>query len=384
LSILIRYSVASIWRSLRLLSVLASWFSSSTINVFNTLIRNLLLDVTRRLQVSSKGFEFMADAIEVAGLTKYYNDFLAVDHISFEVKQGEIFGFLGPNGAGKTTTTKMITGQTKPTSGTLTVAGKDVIRQSVEAKKFIGVVPENSNVYDEMSAWDNLIFAAQLYRVPREKRENKAKELLELFGLYERRKDRASVFSKGMKRRLTIAAALVQTPSILFLDEPTSGLDIQSSRLIRNLIKDLNKTGVTIFLTTHYIEEADQLCQRIAIINKGKIIAIDNPEKLKASVEKHQVIEISFDKPSDIERKLRSIESIEKIVQFGDKFRVHVRNTSEAVCLLSDFSKENGLKIVSINTLSPTLEDVFVELTGLSTDIMKTEKEQGKKAANLG
>ena len=141
---------------------------------------------------------------------------------------------------------------------------------------------------------------------------------------------------------------------------------------------------MTVFLTTHYIEEADQLCQRVAIINKGKIIAIDNPEKLKASVEKHQVIEISFDKPSNIEQKLRSIESFEKVVQFGDKFRVHVRNTSEAVCLLSDFAKENGLKIVSINTLSPTLEDVFVELTGLSTDIMKTEKEQGKKAANLG
>jgi len=326
----------------------------------------------------------MADAIEVAGLTKYYDNFLAVDHISFEVKKGEIFGFLGPNGAGKTTTTKMLTGQTKPSSGTLMVANKDVIRLPVEAKESIGVVPENSNVYDEMSAWDNLIFAAQLYRVPKEKRETKAKELLELFGLYERRKDRAGIFSKGLKRRLTIAAALVQSPSILFLDEPTSGLDIQSSRIIRNLIKDLNKTGVTVFLTTHYIEEADQLCQRVAIINKGKIVAIDNPEKLKASIEKHQIIEISFDKPINLEQKLKSTESIEKIIQFGDKFKVYVKNTSEAVSLLSDFAKNNGLKIVSINTLSPTLEDVFVELTGLSTEILKTEKEQGKKVANLG
>ena len=234
----------------------------------------------------------MADAIEVSGLTKYYERFLAVDHISFEVKQGEIFGFLGPNGAGKTTTTRMLTGQTKPTSGTLMVSGKDVIQQPVDAKKSMGVVPENSNVYDEMSAWDNLIFAAQLYRVPREKREGKAKELLELFGLYERRKDRAGVFSKGLKRRLTIAAALVHTPSILFLDEPTSGLDVQSSRMIRNLVKDLNKTGVTVFLTTHYLEEADQLCQRVAMINKGKIVALDTPEKLKASVEKHQIIEV--------------------------------------------------------------------------------------------
>jgi ABC-2 type transport system ATP-binding protein len=307
-----------------------------------------------------------------------------VDHISFEVKLGEVFGFLGPNGAGKTTTTKMLTGLTAPTSGTLVVAGKDIIKNSVSAKKYIGVVPENSNIYDEMTAWDNLIFASQLYRVPKEQREAKAKELLELFGLLERAKDRAGVFSKGMKRRLTIAAALVQNPSILFLDEPTSGLDIQSSRIIRRLIKDLNGKGVTVFLTTHYIEEADQLCERIAIINMGKIVAIDNPQKLKASVEKHQVIEISFDKMTDIEQKLRRIEAFEKVAQFGDKFRIHVTANCEAIPALTDFAKANGLKIISLNTLIPSLEDVFVELTGLNVDIMKAEKEQGKKAVNLG
>jgi ABC-2 type transport system ATP-binding protein len=155
-------------------------------------------------------------------------------------------------------------------------------------------VPEVSNVYDEMSAWDNLVFAAELYRVAKNEREKRAKELLELFGLYERRADRAGNFSKGMKRRLTIAAALIHEPDILFLDEPTSGLDVQSSRMIRTLTKDLNKNGVTVFLTTHYIEEADQLCQRVAMINQGKIVAVDNPEKLKASVEKHQIIEVSL------------------------------------------------------------------------------------------
>lgn len=307
-----------------------------------------------------------------------------MDNVSFEVKQGEIFGLLGPNGAGKTTTTKMLIGQTKPTSGSLILAGKDMLRQSVEAKKYIGVVPENSNVYDEMSAWDNLIFAAELYRVPREKRESKAKELLELFGLNERFKDRAGVFSKGMKRRLTIAAALVHSPSILFLDEPTSGLDVQSSRLIRNLIKDLNKSGATVFLTTHYIEEADQLCQRVAIINKGKIVAIDSPQKLKTSVERHQIIEVSFDPNVNLEGKLVSLKGVEEAALFGDKFRLHVKNTSEAILVLGDFAKDNNLRIVSINTLTPTLEDVFVELTGLSAEIMKTEKEPGKKAVNLG
>ena len=326
----------------------------------------------------------MTEVIEVKDLTKYYADFLAVDNISFQVKQGEIFGFLGPNGAGKTTTTKMLTGQTKPSSGTLMVAGLDMLRQPVEAKGSIGVVPENSNIYDEMSAWDNLIFTAQLYRVAKKEREEKAKELLELFGLYERRNDRAGIFSKGMKRRLTIAAALVHSPRILFLDEPTSGLDVQSSRMIRKLVKDLNETGVTVFLTTHYIEEADQLCQRVAMINKGKIVALDGPQKLKASVEKHQIVEVSFDQTKNLENELTSLRDIEKVAQFGDKFRLHFKSTSEAILLIVDFAKENELKIVSINTLNPSLEDVFVELTGLSTEVMKSEKEQGKKAANLG
>jgi ABC-2 type transport system ATP-binding protein len=324
------------------------------------------------------------NAIEVSSLTKLYDSRLAVDNISFEVKTAELFGFLGPNGAGKTTTQRMLTGLTKPTSGTAKVAGYDVTKETVKVKGSIGIVPEVSNLYDEMSAWDNLIFAAQLYRVPKIEREKEAKELLELFGLYERRKDRAGVFSKGMKRRLTIAAALIHKPSLLFLDEPTSGLDVQSSRMIRTLIKDLNKTGVTVFLTTHYIEEADQLCQRVAMINKGKIVAVDSPEKLKASVGKHQIIDVSFDQTRNLEQKLSSLKGLEKAVQFGDKFRLHVRSTSEAVPLLGDFARENGLNIISINTLNPSLEDVFVEMTGLSPEIMKNEKEQGKKVANVG
>jgi ABC-2 type transport system ATP-binding protein len=324
------------------------------------------------------------NAIEVTDLTKRYDGIIAVSNITFHVKKDEIFGFLGPNGAGKTTTVRLLTGLTRPTSGTIKVAGFDMIRESNNAKEHLGVVPEVSNIYDEMSAWDNLIFAAQLYRVPRDERENRAKELLELFGLYERRTDRTGNFSKGMKRRLTIAAALIHKPGILFLDEPTSGLDVQSSRMIRNLTKDLNKNGATIFLTTHYIEEADQLCQRVAIINQGKIVAVDNPEKLKASVEKHQIIEVSFDQTRNLERMLTSLEYSSKVVQVGDKFRLHVRNTSEAVPLLADFARENGLKIISINTLNPSLEDAFVEMTGLSSEVMATEKEQGKKAASLG
>jgi ABC-2 type transport system ATP-binding protein len=320
-------------------------------------------------------------ALNVHNLTKQFGHILAVDNISFTVNQGEIFGFLGPNGAGKTTTIRMLTGQTKPTSGTVTVAEYDVVRESIKAKERVGVVPEVSNVYDEMSAWDNLVFAAQLYGVAKNERERRAKELLELFGLHERRADRAGNFSKGMKRRLTIAAALIHKPDILFLDEPTSGLDVQSSRMIRNLVKNLNKNGVTVFLTTHYIEEADQLCERVAMINQGKIIAVDNPEKLKSSVEKHQIIEVSFSQSLNLEHKLASLKNVSKAVQVGDKFKLHVRNTSEAVPLIIDFARENGLKIVSINTLNPSLEDAFVKLTGLSSEVMKAEKEAAKKKA---
>ena len=230
-----------------------------------------------------------------------------------------------------------------------------------------------------MSAWDNLIFAAQLYSVPKIEREKRAKELLELFGLYERRKDRVVGFSRGMKRRVTIAAALIHKPKMLFLDEPTTGLDVQSSRMIRNLIKELNDSGVTIFLTTHYIEEADQLCQRVAIINQGRIVVVDNPEKLKAAMEERHVIEISFSPSQDLNDKLRGLSSVNNVSRLGDKFRLYVDDASEVIPSLIDFARKNSLKIISINTLKPSLEDAFVRLTGLSPEVMATEKEPIKE-----
>jgi ABC-2 type transport system ATP-binding protein len=228
-----------------------------------------------------------------------------------------------------------------------------------------------------MSAWDNLIFAAQLYSVPKTEREKRAKELLELFELYERRKDRVAGFSRGMKRRLTIVAALIHQPKLLFLDEPTSGLDVQSSRVIRNLVKELNDSGVTVFLTTHYIEEADQLCQRVAVIDKGRIVIVDSPEKLKASMEGRQVIEISFSPAGSLD-KLKGLSCVSDVSKLGDKCRLYVDDASEAVPSLVDFAQKNNLKIVSINTLKPSLEDAFVKLTGLSSEVMKTEKEPVK------
>ena len=303
-------------------------------------------------------------AIETDNLTKYYGEILAVDHISFEVRKSEIFGFLGPNGAGKTTTIRMLTGLTPPTEGTAKIFGYDVVKETLEAKKRIGIVPETSNVYDDLSAWDNLIFSGELYGVSREQREKRAKDLLEMFGLYERRKDKVKGFSKGMKRKLTIAMGLVNDPELLFLDEPTSGLDVSSARTIKHMIKRLNDQGMTIFLTTHNIEEANLICDRVAIINKGRIAAIDTPEKLKRTIESVQSVVVAFNSstPKLIEG-LRGLPTVNEVLKQGDKFRLYTSDPSTVIEELWKFTNKNGLRIISLNTLGPSLEDVFLVLT---------------------
>jgi ABC-2 type transport system ATP-binding protein len=260
--------------------------------------------------------------------------------------------------------------------------GYDLAREPVKAKEHIGVVPDTSNLYDEMTAWANIIFCAKLHGVPKERREKKAKELLEIVGLYDRRNERVGTFSRGMKKRLMIAAALVHEPEILFLDEPTTGLDVQGAREVRGLIRELNRRGTTVFLTTHYLEEADLCCQRIAIIAKGKVITEDTPEKLKLSTQAEQVIEVSFDHAEDAADKLKRVRHVIDVVTVGDKYRLSVDDSSETLPLIFDFARENNLKIVSINTLKPTLEDAFVKLTGLRLEVMSIEKEQ--KEPNRG
>jgi ABC-2 type transport system ATP-binding protein len=318
--------------------------------------------------------------IEVTDLTKYYGNFLAVDRINFEVKSQELFGFLGPNGAGKTTTINMLTGITRPTSGRAYIAGHDITKEPIKVKERIGVVPDVSGVYDELTAWDNINFSARLHSVPKEKRETRARELLELFDLYDRRNDRVGTFSRGMKKRLMIATTLVYEPEIIFLDEPTTGLDVQSSRQIRDLIKEMNKNGTTFFLTTHYIEEADQLCQRIAIINKGKIITVDTPERLKKTVQAENIIEISFNVAGDFSEKLKALSRVKNVVRVADKFRLYVEEPSETLPLIVDFASHNHLKVTSIITLKPTLEDAFVSLTCVRPEVMANEKEPPKTA----
>ena len=223
-------------------------------------------------------------AIETKELTRNYNGLRAVDKISFSVAPGEIFGFLGPNGAGKTTTIRMLTGQLLPTSGTAKVAGYDIVRDRQQLKPKIGVVFDSQNIYERMSARENLVFFARLYRI----QKSRVDEVLTLVGLTERARDQVQKYSNGMKQRVLIARALLHEPEVLFLDEPTRGLDPQIARDIRSIITNLAREGMTVFLTTHYMEEADQLSQRVAFLDQGHIVALDTPARLKAEYGKDE------------------------------------------------------------------------------------------------
>lgn len=322
----------------------------------------------------------MTHAIEVENLTKYYDKFLAVDHINFAVEQGEIFGFLGPNGAGKTTTQRMLTTLLTPTEGRILINGHDLSHDSYPAKRRIGLVPEESNVYTELTAWDNLMFTASLYRVPRGERAKRAQELLEIFGLWDKRDIKAENFSKGMRRRLSIAMAIIHKPSLLFLDEPTPGLDAQSIRAIWELIRKMNAEGTTVFITTHQIEEANQLCGRVAIISHGKIAAIDTPERLKADFRRAQSVEVALD--GEVAGKGAGLESLPGVtthVKVGDKMRLYTEDPSALLPRVVQYAESNHLRIVSLNTLGPSLEDVFLEITGGQVGAVSTEEEKPAK-----
>jgi ABC-2 type transport system ATP-binding protein len=317
----------------------------------------------------------MNEIIQVNELTKSYGSTLAVDHVSFDVKEGEVFGFLGPNGAGKTTTIRMMVGLTQPGAGTALINGHDVLKEPVKVKQAIGLVPETSNLYGELTSLQNLIYQAELYGVPKEERKIRAIQLLEEFGLKEHQEKPFQKLSRGLKRRLTIATALIHHPKILFLDEPTTGLDVMSARGLRKLILDSKKKGLTIFLTTHYIPEAESLCDRIAIIVKGKIRIIDTPQNIKSQVKEMEILEIELDRvPDPLKNKLLSLDDVEKILIDESRIRFHTKSIDQVTPGIIKLLKEQGTKIEAINTVSPSLEDAFVRLTGLDSELMKIDK----------
>ena len=299
--------------------------------------------------------------MEVSGLTKRFGELVAVDRLSFRVKKGELFGFLGPNAAGKTTTIRMLTGVIKPDKGTASIFGYDVFREGLKARQLMGIVPEMANAYVDLSAWNNLMLIGELYGIPKKQRQERATRLLKEFRLYERRNHLVKVFSRGMKQKLLLCMALINEPQILFLDEPTSGLDVESQRLIRDMIREFNKNGTTVFLTTHNMEEANQLCDRIAIINHGKIAAIDSPGKLRLRSSGLQSIEVSFNQAVKADE-LAKVHGINDVKRMGDKIRLYVDEPDVVISELVDFARSKNLKIISLNTLAPSLEDVFLKL----------------------
>jgi len=299
-------------------------------------------------------------AIQVVNLTKYYGELLAVDHISFTVRRRELFGFLGPNGAGKTTTVRMLTGVIKADEGGASISGYRA--GSLKAKQVAGVVPEIANAYADLSGWNNLMLMSELYGIPPSEARQRGASLLQDMGLFPRKNEPVKAYSKGMKQRLILCMALASDPEVLFLDEPTSGLDVQSARLIKDLLHSLNARGKTIFLTTHDMDEANQLCDRVAIINKGRIVAIDAPEKLRMATSGRHSVEVSFNDTVDPER-LARLPGVNTVQKIGDKYRLYTQNPGNLVVELVHHSCTVGLKIVSLNVLAPSLEDAFVALT---------------------
>ncbi|MEW6042763.1 MAG: ATP-binding cassette domain-containing protein [Thermoproteota archaeon] len=307
-------------------------------------------------------------SIETRSLIKIYNsDVVAVDNISFSVDEGEIFGFLGPNGAGKSTTMMILTTLLRPTSGQAFVAGLDVSSQQKRVREKIGYVQQDITIDEYLSGRENLILQARLSHLPKDLMDSRIDELLELVELKEKQHDSAITYSGGMRKRLEIAGGLLHRPQVLFLDEPTVGLDIQTRQKIWEYIKKIHQEyKMTIFLTTHYMEEADRLCDRIGIIDYGKIQAIDTPQALKNALGAG-VITFSIDAHSSKSQLISEIEKIEfvkEVTESEDKITVFSSKGTEVAPMIFSLSSKLGITIKSVSITQPTLDDVFLSYTG--------------------
>ncbi|HOX35197.1 MAG TPA: ATP-binding cassette domain-containing protein [Methanoregulaceae archaeon] len=300
-------------------------------------------------------------AIEAGHLVKRFGSVTAVKDVSLSVPDGRIFGFLGPNGAGKTTTMRMLTGVLTPDAGNVRINGIDIHRHPLDAKMQMGVIPESSTVYGDLTAEQNLHLSGKMYGMPRGVRDERVSEILSRMGLGEKRHLPVRTFSKGMKQRVSIGCAIIHRPKILFLDEPTSGLDVQSRRLVTDTIRQMNGQGSTVFLTTHNIEEANMLCQTVCIINKGEIVAQDSPERLKKMFDTTQSIEVSFDRP--VNGDLFTDPGILRAELCGDKWRLYTENPDRILKFIVKEAANRSLGITSLATSGPSLEEAFVHLT---------------------
>jgi ABC-2 type transport system ATP-binding protein len=306
----------------------------------------------------------MIDAIETKNLTKKFGRLTAVDGVNIHVEQGEIFGLLGPNGAGKSTIISMLCTIMKPTSGTATVNGYDIITQPSLVRKSIGIVFQDPSVDDRLTGKENLEMHADLYGVPASEKKSQIDKVLELVELSDRSNDFVRNYSSGMRRRLEIARSLVHTPKVLFLDEPTIGLDPQSRDHIWSYIRELLKVeDITIILTTHYMEEADKLCDRVAIIDHGSIVALDAPESLKEKLGGETITIKTQNNPLYLE-KIKEMGITKSVMIAGDEVKMTVDNAHTILSHVVDVASKNGIIIESISLQEPQLDDVFLHYTG--------------------
>ena len=306
--------------------------------------------------------------IVTQGLTKAFGDFVAVDNVTFDIKKGEIFGLLGPNGAGKSTTIRMLSTLTRPTKGTAAIGGFDIVKQDTDVRKLIGIVSEKMIMYNRLTARENLWFFGNLFGMPRKELNDRIDELLELVQLTKWAKSQVGTFSTGMKQKMNIIRALLNMPQVLFLDEPTLGLDPQSTVEIREFIRKLNREhNTTILVTTHMMGEADLLCDRIGIIDHGKIVALDTSSNLKSAIAGANTtiltLEISNLTP-DLLTTVRGLECVETVSQENSshlKIHAHGKGAFDSII---DIVRAQKANIVSIQNIQPTLEDVFLHITG--------------------
>jgi ABC-2 type transport system ATP-binding protein len=318
--------------------------------------------------------------LEVTDLVKKYGAFTAVAGVTFALEKGEIFGFLGPNGAGKTTTINLLTGLARPTSGAVHISGIDCVANIKKTQRLIGIVPDESNLYDEMDGFENLAFCAALYGMRKAQRECRAQDLLGQFGLAATGKKPFKAYSKGMKRKLTIAAGIIHEPEILFLDEPTTGIDVESARQIRQLILDLNVQGTTIFLTTHYIEEAERLCGRVGFIVAGKMVKTGSLAELMAAAQQENIVQfaVSQHTPSLIAVLGKTFPNFTIEAFDSSNLKIHSPEPIRLMPLMQFFAGQHIL-VNEAKIIRPSLEEVFVKITGLGADKLKKEKEGGKR-----
>jgi ABC-2 type transport system ATP-binding protein len=306
-------------------------------------------------------------AIEANNLTKRFGALVAVDHVSFVVEEGEIFGFLGPNGAGKTTTINMLTTLLNPTEGSAKVGGLDVEKQDAKVREIIGLVPQDLTVDEDLTGMENMWLQAKLYHVPTKVAKERIAEALELVGMTAAANRKVETYSGGMRKRLELAEGLIHQPKVLFLDEPTLGLDVQTRVVIWEYIKKLrDEHKITMFLTTHYMEEADILCDRIAIIDRGKIVALDTPQNLKDSLS-GDIIELEFNRRVDDQTKtLGSLPQVKDVKKIGDMYRIKVSKGEKALPEIMENLLKMNLRISRVSLVKPTLDQVYLEYTGRS------------------